>query len=159
MFDVLTHMGGYRVDYLNKQAAGSPQALGFYVRGELDENQPYARDAKRRLYAGMLVIQQELGANNLVSVYLDVDRPDNLQRPAYQQMKRDLRDGLFRRVFAFDLQDLAGAQNAVHDLYRLYEELQGFDLLTYETGAFRPALFCRSGREIFLTQPCGCLAI
>jgi hypothetical protein len=85
MFEALMKKGGYRVDYLNQKAAGSPDALGFYVRGQLSDQQPYSRDAKHHLYAGMLVIQNQLGSHNLVSVYLDVNEPENLDRPGYFQ--------------------------------------------------------------------------
>lgn len=132
MFEALMKMGGYRVDYLNRQAAGSPQALGFYVRGQLEDGQPYSKEAKRRLYTGLAVIQALLGSENLVSVYVDVNHPDNLSRPAYVQLKNDLRQGLVRRVFTVDINDLAGAPNAVEDLRNVYREVGGFDLLEFD---------------------------
>ena len=160
MFEALMKMGGYRVDYLNRKAAGSPQALGFYVRGQLVDGQPYSRDAKRRLYAGLAVIQQELGPENLVSVYMDVNFPDNLARPAYVQLKEDVRQGLFRRVFTFDVNDLAGAPNAVQDLCNFYQEIGGFELLGLEEGSSpgRTRKFDLSCSQSAIAWSCLCLA-
>ncbi|HZW04000.1 MAG TPA: hypothetical protein VFF68_08730 [Anaerolineaceae bacterium] len=160
MFEALMKMGGYRVDYLNRQAAGSPQALGFYVRGQLTDDQPYSRDAKRRLYTGLAVVQNELGPENLVSVYVDVNRPENLTRPAYVQLKEDLRSGLFRRVFTVDVNDLAGAPNAIEDLCKFYQEVGGFELLAFDDSGSPQSMkmFDLSCSQAPFAWSCLCLA-
>lgn len=157
MFEVLMRNGNYRVDYLNPKKQSLPQSLGFYVRGVLPKGEAYAREVKRRLYAGMLVIERELGLENLVSVYMDVDRPENLRRPAYQQMKQDLVEGKIHRVFTYNLNDLAGADNAAEDLCRLFQEVGGFDLVSYDNGELTSTLFCYEPSGSQLASAC-CLA-
>lgn len=145
MFDTLMRYGSHRVDYLNAHSRGKPAAFAFYVCGELPHNAAYSASAKRSLYAGLSLIQQTLGPENLVAVYLDVNSCRNVNRPAYVQMKTDMRSGLFRRVFVLQAEDLVGEVEAAHDLAVLYREVGGFDLLTYERGAFKPVLMMGSG--------------
>lgn len=130
----------HRVDYLNHNVRGSTEAFAFYVCGDLPQNSPYSATAKYELYSGLNLIQKALGPANLVAVYLDVNRLDNLSRPAYVQMKADMRLGMFRRVFVMNAADLLGSMEAVQDMRQLYRELGGFDLLTYAQGAFKPVM-------------------
>jgi len=65
-----------------------------------------------------------------VAVYIDVDIIENLNRPAYQQMKRDLCGGMFRRVFVADLHDLLGYSRADEDLMDFSAEIGGIELLS-----------------------------
>lgn len=130
----------HRVDYLNQDARGSAEAFAFYVCGELPQNASYSTTAKYELYSGLSLIQKALGPANLVAVYLDVNAFENLFRPAYVQMKEDMRAGMFRRVFVMNASDLLSGAEAAQDMRQLYRELGGFDLLTYEQGAFKPVM-------------------
>lgn len=140
MYQTFMRWGSYRVDYLNEAAMGAAEAFAFYVCGELPENETYSTAAKRSLYAGLSLIQQTLGPDNLVAVYLDVNSLDNIDRPAYVQMKLDMKAGLFRRVFAMNASDLLGRHERAEDIRDLYREVGGFDLLTFEQGAFKTVL-------------------
>jgi hypothetical protein len=140
MYETLMKLGSYRVDYLNVSTRGTTGAFAFTVCGEPPNENSYSASAKRILYTGLSLIQQTLGSNNLVAVYLDVDAIDNLHRPAYQQMKQDLRAGMFRRVFDLRASDLMANHILARELERLYREVGGFDLLTFEGGAFKPVL-------------------
>jgi len=130
----------HRVDYLNHIARGSADAFAFYVCGDLPQHASYSTAAKYSFYSGLSLIQQALGPSNLVAVYMDVNRLDNLCRPAYVQMKADMRAGLFRRVFVMNTTDLLGSADSAQDMRLLYRELGGFDLLTYDQGAFKPVM-------------------
>ncbi|MEN4099840.1 MAG: hypothetical protein ROW52_07950 [Anaerolineaceae bacterium] len=134
MFETLRKQGSYRIDYLNHAARGSPGAFAFYVRGELAQDAPYSVSAKHHLYAGLDVIQKLLNNNHLVAIYVDINPAHNLYRPAYVQMKRDLRAGYFRRVFTFNSADLLDDRAAVKDLQDLHRELAGFDVLHFQEG-------------------------
>lgn len=140
MYETLMKLGSYRVDYLNVSARGTTGAFAFTVCGEPPNDASYGASAKRILYTGLSLIQQTLGPNNLVAVYLDVDAIDNLQRPAYEQMKQDLRAGMFRRVFDLRAEDLMAIPALAREVERLYHEVGGFDLLTFAGGAFKPVL-------------------
>lgn len=138
MFEALRTAGGHRVDYLNQQARGRDGAFAFYVCGDKPEEAAYSQTAKRSLLAGLSLIQQTLGPENLVAVYLDVNSIENIARPAYVQMKDDLRSGMFKRLFTLHAGDLIGEAESAEDLNQLYYEVGGFDLLTFEQGAFKP---------------------
>ncbi len=138
MIETLMIQGGHRIDYLNEDAAGNPEAFGFYVRGGLDDREPYSHEAKHRLYAGLNVIQRQLGFENLVAIYVDINSAELQNRPAYQQMKRDMLAGKFRRVVTFSHSDLLGSSATLKDLLDLYEELQGFEWISCEGGRARP---------------------
>ncbi len=145
MLEALMRSGSYRVDYLNVSARGKPEAFAFYVCGDLPHNAAYSATAKRSLYAGLSLIQQALGPENLVAIYLDVNSVKNITRPAYVQMKQDLRAGMFRRIFILQGNGLSAERESAADLDALYREVGGFDLLTYEQGAFKPVLLVSSG--------------
>jgi hypothetical protein len=144
MFEILMKPGSHRVDYLNMNVVGKPAAFAFYVCGEISPNAIYSASAKRALLAGLSVIQATLGPENLVAVYLDVNSLVNLARPAYNRMKEDLRAGMFRRLFVLPSQDVMGESKTANDLGRLYQEVGGFDLLTFDQGAFKPVMLMRT---------------
>lgn len=141
MFEALMKFGGYRVDYLNKHRAGSAAALGLYVSGDLPVNQSYSRMAKHNLFNGLVAIRQQQEEHNLVAVYLEVNSPFNLQRPAYQQMKRDIQAGLFRRLCLPVISDLISDEEMQADFWRFYRELPWIELLSVEAGSFLPVQF------------------
>lgn len=140
LHQALMRWGSYRVDYLNEPAMGTDAAFAFYVCGELPENAAYSAAAKRNLYTGLSLIQQTLGPDNLVAIYLDVNSLDNMDRPAYVQMKIDMKVGLFKRVFTMNASDLLGGRQRADDIRDLYQTVGGFDLLTYDQGAFKAVL-------------------
>lgn len=98
MLDIMMHSGGYRIDYLNLDAAGSTQAFGFYVCGELEGDQPYSSQARHHFLAGMHWITCTRNLDNLVAVYLDICSGTDQVRPGWQQLAKDLSAGLFKRV-------------------------------------------------------------
>jgi hypothetical protein len=134
VFETLRKQGSFRIDYLNHAARGSPGAFAFYVRGELEKDAPYSLSAKHHLCAGLNVIRKNMNCNNLVAIYVDINTAKNVFRPAYVQMKRDLRAGLFRRVFTFRSGDLIGDQAVIRDLNKLYKDTAGFDVFSYQEG-------------------------
>lgn len=116
MLDTLMKFGAYRVDYFEQKNRFNPEAFGFYIRADIEEGQPYSREAKHHLYKGLNLIHRELGMSNLIGIYLDVDCLKNLQRPAYQQMKKDILNGYFRRILILDEITIRGCPRAELDL-------------------------------------------
>jgi hypothetical protein len=142
MFETLMKSGSYRVDYFKDQAAGTPRALGFYACGDIPSQAPFSQSARHNLLAGLIVIQHHFGISNLVAIYLDVHAPQQAIRPAYEQMKRDLRAGLFKRAFVFSTCRLKNGQDMLEDLCQFYAEIDGFELITFENGACKTLLPC-----------------
>jgi hypothetical protein len=132
MFEALRRFGGYRVDYMNEAEVGSANAVAFYVCGDLPAGAPYSQNAKHRLLMGLEVMRANFGLQNLVAVYLDVNSPDNLERPAYMQMKQDLQSGKFRRLFVWPDCSLLVNLAARSEMLKLYMEVGGFEMLTYD---------------------------
>ena len=133
MLDALMKFGGHRIDYF-LQARSNLDAFGFYVCGGLGADCAYSLEAKHQLYFGLALIQSQLGLKNLVAIYIDVNDVNNLQRPAYVQLKQDLINGLFRRVLILDEAVLAGNPAAEADLATLSEQVNGFELFTCLAG-------------------------
>ncbi len=141
MFETLMKFGGYRVDYLNMDRAGSSAALGLYVLGDLPAHQSYSRMAKHNLFTGLCVIREQHEDQNLVAIYLDINSPDEVQRPAYQQMKRDMKAGMFRRLCVPVVYDLVGSTEQYSDFWNFYRELEWMDILSTEAGMLSPVRF------------------
>lgn len=138
MLDTLMTIGSYRVSYFNDSLNVNPLAFGFYIRGEKVAQDAYSRDAKKQLYAGLMLIQNRLQMHNLRGIYVDVDVIVNLQRPAYTQLKRDLISGYFRRLFVLDESALLGTRPAEDDLREVYDLCGGFELLVCRDGDCAP---------------------
>jgi hypothetical protein len=145
MFDTFRKPGSFRIDYLNNAARGSPQAFAFYVRGELEDDAPYSITAKHHLCAGLNIIRKNLNCDHLVGIYVDINQAVNLFRPAYVQMKRDLRAKFFRQVFTFHSGDLIGDRAALTDLKELYRDVDGFDVISYRNGTLERASIFENG--------------
>ena len=141
MFETLMKFGGYRVDYLNMDRAGSSAAMGLYVLGDLPAHQSYSRMAKHNLFTGLCVIREQHEDQNLVAIYLDINSPDEAQRPAYQQMKRDMKAGMFRRLCVPVVYDLVGSTELYSDFWNFYRELEWMDILATEAGMLSPVRF------------------
>jgi hypothetical protein len=138
MFESLRKNGSFRIDYLNPAARGSKEAFAFYVRGEMEEGAAYSLSAKHHLCAGLNFIRKNLNCDNLVAIYVDVNTAENLYRPAYVQMKRDLRAGLFRQLFTFQSNDLMGDWAAVDDLKKLSHDVPELDVFSCQEGLVQP---------------------
>ena len=137
MIETLMIPGGHRIDYLSVDAAGKPDAIGFYVSGDLTDQMPYSHEAKHHLYAGLDAIRKHLSYENLVAIYVDVDSAGAQERPAYRQMKKDMLAGKFRKLFTFVSFDLLGDPLVNCDLLDLYHKLRGFDWITCDDGICR----------------------
>lgn len=134
MLDSMMKFGAHRVDYFYPRLDENKKAFGFYIRAEISPNEIYCREAKRQLYTGLSIIQSKHEMKNLMGIYLDVDSLNNLYRPAYQQLKDDLRNGLFKRLFVLDEKALVGSLLADKDVYELYTLVGGFEILTCKDG-------------------------
>lgn len=138
MLDAMTKFGGYRVDYLHHGLEVDQLAFAFYLRAKITPGDNYSREAKRQLYSGLSVIKQHLEFKHLAGIYLDVDSLDNINRPAYQQMKQDMLNGLFKRLFVLDERAIMGTFEADRDLLMLFIQTGGFELFTCKNGECVP---------------------
>ena len=134
MFETLTRHGGYRIDYLKPEIAGHPEAFGFYVCGSLPEDAVYSTSARRQLLAGLSAIQSQMNPDQLVAIYVDINNLENLFRGAYQQLKRDVREGLIQRVFVISLGDLIDGPESIEDMTGLFRDSGGFEIISLEDG-------------------------
>ena len=138
MLDVLMSFGDHRVDYFESCLGVNPLAFGFYIRGDKSELDVYSREAKYQLYAGLVLIHAKLEIKNLVGIYVDVNSLENLQRPAYRQLKQDLYSGFFRRLFVLDESALFGEAVADEDIFEIQREVAGFEILVCRDGECVP---------------------
>jgi hypothetical protein len=132
MLDTLMKFGAYRVNYFESLIRENPEAFGFYIRAEIEEGQAYSHDAKHQLYAGLDLIQRVLGMNNLVGIYMDINCLMNLQRPAYQQMKKDIVAGYFRRILVLDTAAINGCPGSEQDLNELSTIVGGLEMIVWQ---------------------------
>ena len=131
-------IGAFRVDYFELNENQDPLAFGFYIRGEVNSHAGYSIEAKLQLYSGWLMIRSKRLLSHLKAVYVDIDSLDQLERPAYLQLKQDLRKGLFRQLFIFEESALIGCQKAEDDLHQLAETIEGFELFVCHNGECIP---------------------
>jgi hypothetical protein len=134
MLDTLMRIGAHRIDYFDSSRAKNAQAFAFYIRGNKNAGDVICRDAKSQLYAGLLLIHSKLQMANLAGIYVDVDGIENLKRPAYVQLKQDIRNGLFTRIFILDRSSIMGTALADRDLQELFFQVGGFELLVCRDG-------------------------
>ena len=106
MLETMVHSGDYRIEYLNLHAAGTDLGFGLYVCGKLENGQPYSRQARYHLLAGLERITRSHNLDNLVAVYVDVCRRKEPGRPARQQLIKDLSAGMFRKVMLYTPEDI-----------------------------------------------------
>jgi hypothetical protein len=132
MLDSLMKFGAYRVNYFESLTQANPNAFGFYIRAEIEKGQAYSHQAKHQLYIGLDLIQRLLGMNNLAGIYVDIDCLNNLLRPAYQQIKRDILTGYFHKILVLDEFAINGCPGAVTELYELADLVGGLDLLIWK---------------------------
>jgi hypothetical protein len=129
MLETLLKFGSHRVDYFDR-SGHNPQAFAFYVRGTIEVDERFSYEAKCQLYTGLAWIKQQLGLQNLAAVYIDINKLDNLQRSAYVQLKKDLRSGIFSRVFVVNQSAVMGTPAANADLAAMRNQIHGFELLS-----------------------------
>jgi len=141
MLDTLMKFGAYRVDYFEKQHQRNLNAFGFYIRAEVEDGSPYSRESKHQLYEGLDLIQNKLGMGNLVGIYLDVNCLENLSRPAYQQMKMDIADGLFSRILIIEEKALFGCPGTEQDLDDLANHIGNIHIWVWDGNSIRPKIF------------------
>ncbi len=134
MFEAMRKLGGFRVDYMNKENMGSPGALGFYVLGDLPARQPYSHKAKHSLLAGLIMLRNLGEIDHLVAIYLDVNEANNALRPAYVRMKQDMQSGMFGRLFVLDAEDLAGDSHTAQDWWAFTRQLERFKVVSWGGG-------------------------
>jgi hypothetical protein len=132
MLDSLMKFGAYRVNYFESLTQQNPNAFGFYIRAEIEKGQAYSHQAKQQLYIGLDLIQRLLGMNNLAGIYVDIDCLNNLMRPAYQQMKRDILTGYFHKILVLDEYTINGCPGAVSDLMSLADLVGELDLMIWQ---------------------------
>ena len=138
MFTTLMNFGSYRVDYLNKQRIGDPHAVGLYILGNLSGEETYSRSAKRALYLGLTMVREQLGMENLVGIYVDINCPNQTSRQAYLELKKDVKAGMFRRVLVQSLSDLFSDADSFSDWWNFYRELARCEILTMADGLIKP---------------------
>ena len=134
MLDTFMRIGAYRVERFECDSRANPNAFAFYIRGEKTNSGAYCRDAKSQLYTGLMLIQSKKMIGSLRGIYVDVDELHNLQRPAYMQLKVDLINGLFRRIFVLESTAIWGPGIVEEELRQLYLAVGGFELLECREG-------------------------
>lgn len=137
VFEAMMRYGAYRIDRMNPERMGKPEAIALYVLGDLPHQQPYSRRAKHHLLTGLMLVRQELGIHNLVGVYLDINDGGNLERPAYQEMKRDLQSGFFRRILFLPGEDMSGLDPSPQGWRQFFTDLPSCELLIFQSGRIR----------------------
>ena len=116
MLEIMMHSGGYRIEYLNLHAAGTDLGFGLYVCGKLEIGQPYSRQARYHLLAGLERITRSQNLENLVAVYVDICSRTELSRHARQQLMNDLAAGMFKKVMLYTPEEIlvsAGNSNEI----------------------------------------------
>ncbi len=141
MFETLMKFGGYRVDYMQSNRFGTPAAVGLYVLGDLPTNQAYSREAKHHLFSALFLLRDQHESENLVAIYLDVNTSMETSRPAYQQMKRDMKAGLFRWLCVPSICDLIGDDRMYSDFWNFYRELEWCEIISTENGQLDSVMF------------------
>lgn len=141
MFEALMKFGGYRVDYMHNDQIGTSSALGLYVLGDLPVDQSYSRAAKRSLFTALCLLREQHEIDNLAAIYLDINSPVEAHRPAYQQMKRDMKAGLFHRLCVPSVCDLIGDEQVYADFWNFYRGLEWCEIISTEPGRLTPVLF------------------
>ncbi len=144
MLETMMHSGGYRIEYLNLHAAGTDRGFGLYVCGKLENGQPYSRQARHQLLAGLQQITSSNELDYLVAVYVDIcDRAD-LKRPARQQLLKDLSAGLFKRVMLYTSEEHLLPVSAYVNFVGSNSDQAEFWLMSTERQTFTlPAEPCR----------------
>jgi hypothetical protein len=133
MLEALMKFGDYRVDRFFR-AEYTGEEFGFYICAQAGVAGSYCAEAKHQLYYGLALIHARGELSDLAGIYIDINDPANLQRPAYLELKQDIRAGHFRRVLLLEPASLLDCSQADEDLEELAKPIQGFELFTYQAG-------------------------
>jgi len=126
----------HRVDYLNYKAVGMNGSFGIYVRGCLEEDQPYSVEAKRRLFLSLDFVRRNFEEEKLVAIYMDIVDKNNTKDLAFSELEADLRKGLFEKVLFADLEEIFNDACMNEKLYSLVENLEGIEFVDVNGNIF-----------------------
>jgi len=126
----------HRVDYLNYKAVGMNGSFGIYVRGCLEEDQPYSVEAKRRLFLSLDFVRRNFEEEKLVAIYMDIVDKNNTNDLAFNELEADLRKGLFEKVLFADLEEIFNDACMNEKLYSLVENLEGIEFVDVNGNIF-----------------------
>jgi len=126
----------HRVDYLNFKAVGMNGSFGIYVRGCLQEDQPYCLEAKRRLFLCLDYVCRSMEEEKLVAVYIDIFDLQNANTLAFQEMETDLRKGMFEKVLFADLEEIFKDSVLNDKLFDLAEDVNGIEFIDVDGNVF-----------------------
>lgn len=126
----------HRVDYLNFKAVGMNGSFGIYVRGCLQEEQPYCLEAKRRLFICLDYVRRSMEEEKLVAVYMDIFDLHNANNLAFQEMETDLRKGMFDKVLFADLEEIFKDSILNEKLFDLADSVDDIEFIDVEGNVF-----------------------
>jgi hypothetical protein len=141
MLATMLNFGGYRVDRFTP-SVNDGENFGFYIRAEGGAPGMYCSKAKRQLYVGLALIYQANLLCSLAGIYLDINVSAELRRPAYVELKQDIRAGIFHRVMILEADALLENQTAEDDWMEFSHSTHGVELFTFVDGE-RIVLPCR----------------
>ena len=126
----------HRVDYLNFKAVGMNGSFGIYVRGCLQNDQPYSLETKRRLFICLDYVRRYLEEEKLVAVYMDIYDFEKAKNLAFQELEADLKKGLFEKVLFADLEELFTDSELNEKIISLSESVDGIEFFDVEGNVF-----------------------
>lgn len=136
MLNSMMKNNSHRVDYLNFKALGMNGSFGIYVRGCLQEDQPYSMEAKRRLFICLDYVRRYLEEEKLVAVYMDIFELENAKNLAFQEMEIDLRKGMFEKVLFANLEEIFKDSVLNDKLFDLAEDMEDIEFIDVDGNVF-----------------------
>lgn len=136
MLQSMMKNNSHRVDYLNFKAVGMNGSFGIYVRGCLQNDQPYSLEAKRRLFICLDYVRRCMEEEKLVAVYMDIFDLHNANNLAFQEMETDLRKGMFEKVLFADLEEIFKDSVLNDKLFDLAECVEGIEFIDLDGNVF-----------------------
>lgn len=133
MLEALLKFGGYRVDRFFK-AEQSGEEFALYLCSWQQTKGNYCLAAKHQLQYGLAQIHAHGQLKNLAGIYIDINLPEQLNRPAYLELKQDLRQGKFQRVLVLEDELIVGKCDVERDWQALAAEVPGLKFFTFERG-------------------------
>jgi len=111
-------------------------SFGIYVRGCLQNDQPYSMEAKRRLFICLDYVRRYLEEEKLVAVYMDIYDFEKSKNLAFQELEADLKKGLFEKVLFADLEELFSDSELNEKIISLSESIDGIEFFDVEGNVF-----------------------
>lgn len=142
MLSNLMKENSYQIDYVNPTAIGMKNAFGIYLRGCLQNNQPYCLEAKRNLFLCLDYVHQEMDEKTLVAVYIDVCDLRNAGYQAFNGMMADLRAGFFTKVLFKSLEEILLNSFFYNKLVDLTEFINSIQLIDTNHNVFQASKIC-----------------